>query len=189
MTFLAYDWKIQANFSFLWFSYLPLVSKPYSCSHLHPTSPRVGAWRHHHVEDFCSKFHQCSASRFTHLSVRPNDKQLPLDIQGHLQNVHKKLRTWGGTVIGCLGFNFGILFPKMQIQTIAIFSTSFRSPARGFAYSSPKKNDAFFSMLGKRGHDPCHHPPTPPPTPSLLGFGWNFAPTDLWIGNFQLMVI
>ena len=28
------------------FSYLPLASKPYSCSHLHPTSPRVGAWPH-----------------------------------------------------------------------------------------------------------------------------------------------
>ena len=28
------------------FSYLTLASKPYSCPHLHPTSPRVGAWPH-----------------------------------------------------------------------------------------------------------------------------------------------
>ena len=138
----------------------------------------MAAWRHHHVEDFCSKFHQCSASRFTHLSVRPNDKQLPLDIQGHLLRFSmtgpptctqktpnlRRDSNWMSRV------QFWDIFPKIRIQTLAILvSTSFRKceknmiPCKRICLLVSKKNDAFFSsMLGTRGHDSYHHPPTPP---------------------------
>ena len=164
----------------------------------------MAAWRHHHVEDFCSKFHQCSASRFTHLSVRPNDKQLPLDIQGHLLRFSmtgpptctqktpnlRRDSNWMSRV------QFWDIFPKIRIQTLAIFvSTSFRKceknmiPCKRICLLVSKKKRCIFFFDAWNTRTWFLPSSAHPPTPSLLGFWWNFAPTDLWIGNFQLMVV